>query len=201
MRNTVWRQTSIWLFSAFLSAMIPYALLLLLYLFPNLREHSLFGREYHPPFIGSCQPFEGISRTFTMSAYFSFGLIGLILSLNAITLKYGWRLFISKLMLHLAIGSLFLIIPLLSTLWALAIDGGEIHCVLPWGVYEGNHGPWRYAYNLRMLLGYVFQVPMPVFAFGIVSLAIKPSKSAVIVTFSSVIAFCTLLWSHYWLID
>ena len=141
-KDTVWRQTSIWLFSALMSAMIPYALLLLLFLFPVLREYSLFGREYHPPFFnGSCQPFDGISRTFTMSAYFSFGLIGLILSFNAFTLKYGWRLFISKIMLHLAIASLFLIIPLLSTLWALAIDGGEIYCVLPWGVSEGNHGP------------------------------------------------------------
>ena len=201
-KDTVWRQTSIWLFSALMSAMIPYAILLLLHLFSNLREYSLFGREYHPPlFIGSCQPFEGISQTFTMSVYFSYGLIGLILSLNAFKLKHGWRLFISKIMLHLAIASLFLIIPLLSTLWALAIDGGEIYRVLPWGVSEGNHGPWRYAYNLRMLLYYVFQVPMPVFVFGIVSLAIKPSRLAAIVTVSSVIAWYALIWSHYWLID
>ena len=198
----MWSQTSPWLFSAFISALIPFALLLLLYLFPHLREYSLFGREYHPPlFIGSCQPLEGISRTFTMSTYFSYGIIGVILSLNSFSLKYGWRLFVSKIVLSLAIGALFLIIPLLSALWALAIDSREINLVLPWGVSEGNHGPWRYAYPLRMLLDYIFQVPIPSFAFGIVSLAIKPSKLAAIVTCSSVVVLYALFWSHYWLID
>jgi len=76
-----------------------------------------------------------------------------------------------------------------------------IHHVLPWGEYEGNHGPWRHFYNLRRLLYYVFQIPIPVFAFGIVSLAIKPSKLTAVITVGSVIALYALIWSHYWLID
>ena len=98
-------------------------------------------------------------------------------------------------------GRAFHDISLLSALWALAIDGGGIHCVLPWGEYEGNHGPWRHFYDLRRLLDYIFLIPIPVFVFGIVSLAIKPSKLAAIVTVGSVIALYALIWSHYWLID
>ena len=200
-KDTVWRQTSIWLFSAFVGASIPYALLLLLFLFPALRETTVFAAEFYPYLFGVDQPLGGISLSFTIGSFSTFWGVGITLVRPSFSLSAGWRLFTSRVCLHLAVGGLFLIVPLLSTLWALAIDGGEINRVLPWGVSEGNHGPWRYAYPLRMLLGYVFQIPIPVFGFGIVSLAIKPSKLTAVITVGSVIALYALIWSHYWLID
>lgn len=197
----MWNQTYPWLFSAFIGASIPYALLLLLFLFPALRETTVFATEFYPYLSGVNQPLGGISLSLTTGAFSIFWGVGISLVRPSFSLSSGWRLCTSRVCLHLAMGGLFMIVPLLSALWALAIEGGGIHHVLPWGEYEGNHGPWRHFYDLRRLLYYIFQVPIPVFAFGIVSLVIKPSKLAAIVTGSSVIVWCALIWSHYWLVD
>ena len=197
----MWNQTYPWLFSAFIGASIPYALLFLLFLFPALRETTVFATGNYPYLSGVNQPLGGISLSLTTGTFSIFWGVGISLMRPSFSLSAGWRLITSRVCLHLAMGGLFMIVPLLSALWALAIDGGGIHHVLPWGEYEGNHGPWRHFYDLMRLLDYIFLIPIPVFAFGIVSIAVKPSKLAAVVAVGSVIAWYALIWSHYWLID
>jgi len=68
-----------------------------------------------------------------------------------------------------------------------------------WGQYEGNHGPWRH-YARGAVMNAILS---PFFAgfFSLLSLAVKPSRSAGVFLGISVVTFVMVVWTHFWLID
>jgi len=143
--------------------MAAVSLLLLLFfsrVFPSTFD-VLFQRHVLPPFVF---PFGGLNplppmdvRTITLVSVIFWGS-GLIFSRRCLRSSSGWGPVISRGFLLLAAGLLFFTLTILATIWLLAFLGGNIPPG-PWGIYEGNHGPWRHVYDLRKLLGFTRLYP------------------------------------------
>ncbi len=199
--NNMWCQASPWLFSALISSLIPFAFLLLLFTFPAIRKYHIFKEEpLFPNLFCLNRSLSGIYLTIVLFTSFSFWVPGISRAMSSFSLSSGWRPLTSYVLMHLAIGGTLFMAPLLSTLWSLAIDSSNVP-LGTWGVYEGNHGPWRYVCNLRILLHYIILLPLPLLIIGLLSFVFKPTKMAIIVIMSNIIIFFAIIWSHFWLID
>jgi hypothetical protein len=100
----------------------------------------------------------------------------------------------------LAAGLLGFVLPLLAVIWTLASALGAVP-EGPWGVAQGNHGPWRRILDLRALVDLAISLPCYSLLLGRLSFMIKPSREGGYVMVVSVLVFLALVWSHYWLID
>ena len=87
----------------------------------------------------------------------------------------------------------------LILMWILAARDGVVPEV--WGVYEGNHGPWRRLWPYREIVWSVIWKPLWSLNAACLSWLVKPGWRAAALAAASVAAFVFLLWSHYWLID
>ncbi len=185
--------------------MAAVSLLLLLFfsrVFPSTFD-VLFQRHVLPPFVF---PFGGLNplppmdvRTITLVSVIFWGS-GLIFSRRCLRSSSGWGPVISRGFLLLAAGLLFFTLTILATIWLLAFLGGNIPPG-PWGIYEGNHGPWRHVYDLRKLLGFTLFIPLVSSFCGFISLIVKPGRRAGILFISGILFFYLLMSSLYWLID
>lgn len=162
-----WHRISPWLVSAIVASSVVLLLLMLSFLFPDLWVR-LVGDN------GSFQglfPFGDVySLTRTCLAFILFAG-GVYLGLGFGLLKRRFpgpsecRSVSAHIALTLAIAGLFLMIPLLIAIWCLATKNGYMPTG-SWGIYEGNHGPWRHLYELRRLLLYVGCTPLCSFVLG-----------------------------------
>jgi hypothetical protein len=84
-------------------------------------------------------------------------------------------------------------------MWSLAARDGVIPRV--WGVYDGNHGPWRRLWPYRAIVWNVIWTPFWSLNAACLSWLVKPGWKATALAITSVAAFVLLLWSHYWLVD
>jgi hypothetical protein len=98
------------------------------------------------------------------------------------------------------VGVLGFVLPLLAVVWTLAALIGAIP-EGPWGVSDGNHGPWRHIPDLRLLLHETLLLPGYSLLLGRVSILVHPSRPGWYLIVGSVLAFFILFGSHYWLID
>ena len=149
---------------------------------------------------GMYQPLSRCSIVIVLFASGIYCLIGCIFSKNSLRWNVDWKDRASQISLVLAIAGLLFILPLMSTIWSLAIKWGH-GISFGWGHYEGNHGPWRHIYDLRKLLFYTMLTPIFSGIFAFLSTIIKFNKLAWIILFSCIIAFFALIGTHYWLID
>ena len=194
-----------WVFAAGIGLFFLSILLFISWAFPGAHakiflcdvSHRMLG-TYIP--FGMIDPLSSLTvRTLFLSSA-TYWVTGLTLSMAAFRSYSDWKSSSSIISLNLATAGLFFVLSMLATLWSLAIMGGAIPPG-PWGINEGNHGPWRHIYDLRKLL--IFTVFIPFFSLfcGLVSSIIKPNKGAGIMMIASVLCFLFLIYSHYWLID
>ena len=124
-------------------------------------------------------------------------------------LLWSWRAFLgagatrasfARALVTGATGALVFVIPLLAVIWTLAAQMGVIPDG-PWGVSEGNHGPWRRVCDLRTLVNLALTLPGYSLLLARVSLFIRGSRAAWAVILGSLFVFMALISSHQWLID
>lgn len=90
---------------------------------------------------------------------------------------------------------------LLAATWMLADVQGRLPSGL-WGVYTGNHGPWRHFYDLRHLVFLsCFAIPSFSVLLGAFSLVLRPSLRTAATFLVVAGAFIGIFTSFYWLID
>jgi hypothetical protein len=189
-----------WCVSTVVSSIFVLALLLFSVTLPEVWL-SIVGPERMRVFpFGMSEPLTRTSLVFTVLTVSVYWGLGLVLGKSNFEKFPSRRAQASYICLTLAIAGIFLVIPMLVVIWLLAIKGGHIP-MDSWGIYEGNHGPWRHVYDLRELLSYTIFIPLGSFLFGMTSLLFKRSILAVILVLACVLGFFGLLHSHYWLID
>lgn len=194
-------KTSIWLLSALISSLVPLFILLLVFLFPQLKEFS-FLKETYNPFGSITNPLQGISFTIILSVSLIYWGVGVIFLPRSFSQRSDKMALTSEVLLDLGKGAFFFIIPLLSSLWALAITGG--HLPLGPGLHHvGNHGPWHgpWTYHLRKILFGILALPVFSFLSCLISFIAKPSKLAVLLSLSAIVVLFVLFASHFSLID
>lgn len=191
---------TIWLFPAFISSFVSVCLLILSF-FPLVRGYSIFENQSIAflPFMLR-QSISNMALTFIICTSIVYWCTGIYLLRMSLLVKQGWRKFLSSYICSLAIGSLCFVLPMLVTLWVLAFDSENIPAD-SWGVTDGNHGSWRYAYDLRKMLSHIYLIPVISVFLSFVSWVIKPTWRSVEVIIASVAMFIILLVSHNWLID
>jgi len=202
--DRIWREVSPWLFAALISSLIPLGLLLLFSRYPEI-ESLLIGDEAKHPYnflvpFGTLRPLTKTSLAFALWTTGIYWGLGYVLYTSPLPESSGWRFKSAQIFWILAVGGLFIIVPLLVTIWTLGIKGDFIPSG-PWGVFEGNHGPWRGIYDLRKLLYYTMHLPAASFILGFLSLILRATKLAGIALLSSILTLFGLIASHYWLID
>lgn len=153
-----------------------------------------------PRFLACALPLDSTSWAFVSAAAISYSILGLALSIQRCRLVFEVRLLLAWGLLNLAVAALLFVGPMLSAIWSLAAWYDRIPPG-PWGVYEGNHGPWRWVYNLDRLLGFTFGLPFYAFLAALLSGSLKPQPPFAVVALSCPVIFVLLLWSHYWLVD
>ena len=189
-----------WCISTVVSFLFALALLIFSLILPELWL-SIVGSEGMRVFpFGMYEPLTRASFVFTVLTVNVYWSLGLVLCKCNFVKYSSQRDLISYICLTLAVAGLLLTIPMLVVIWLLAIKGNYLPAG-SWGVYEGNHGPWRHVYDLRELLSYIIFIPLGSFVFGMTSLLFKRSLLAVILVLACVMVFFGLLHSHYWLID
>ena len=192
-----------WLISCTLAATIPFIFLFLWQNVPELRSIMALGqKEVHGvPFVGNV-PLQGASRTFTFATALVYWATGLLLSFRhrVFIVKCGARTVIAAMLSALAVALLLFILPLLAAVWALAFKMNAFPQTA-WGVFDGNHGPWRYFYDLRQLLHFSFGLPVHGACAASISCLMRMSVGTLCVVLTNVAAFFALLYTHYWLID
>jgi len=205
-KNQSWRLILPWVYAAFIASFFLFMLLFIFWISPetftSIFKSDVGHRTFRIPFpYGILQPLSPLSvRTLSCSSIAYWG-IGLMLSWPRFRSYSDWRFTCSNISLNLAIAGLFFLIPMLGTVWFLAIEGGNMLPSGPWGIYEGNHGPWRHVYDLRKLLSYTIFVPICSFVLGLISLILRATKLTGVILTASVLSFLLLMYSHYWLID
>jgi|WetSurMetagenome_2_1015567.scaffolds.fasta_scaffold02700_5 hypothetical protein len=70
-----------------------------------------------------------------------------------------------------------------------------------WGIYEGNHGPWRHYYTGRESVMYAVSLPLKSFFYSVLSVLIKKSLLGIWLIIISALYFFLVMYTHYWLID
>lgn len=191
-----------WLLAALIASLSPFAILAGIHLFPALKQYELFSLE--PADFFPCgfyiKHMLDLNYTLICAALFFYWYPGIYNALRRCPAPPGVRPYVSHVSLIFAVGALVFIVPMLFTLWALAFYGNDIPRG-PWGVHEGNHGPWRHVCNLRGLLENIFLIPFGSAALGMLSLLVRPNKGAAIVILGSALVLLLLVWSHGWLVD
>lgn len=83
----------------------------------------------------------------------------------------------------------------------------------PWGVYEGNHGPWRGfllgflqlnnepVYILRRTLTWIFELQLIALILAAASLLFRRTLNRIILLGLNSLYFNVLMYIYYWLID
>lgn len=192
-----------WLMSCTLAVTIPFICLVLWQKVPELRSIMALGQEevHGAPFVGNV-PLQGASRTFTCATVLGYWATGLLLSFRhrVFIVKRGARTAIAAMLSALAVALLLFILPLLATVWAVALKMNAFPQTA-WGVFDGNHGPWRYFYDLRQLLHFSFGLPVHGACAASISCLMRMSVVTLCVVLTNVAAFFALLYTHYWLID
>lgn len=203
--NESWQLILPWVYAAFIASLLLSMLLFILWIFPETCARIFHGHVGHRVFqvsfpFGTLNPLSPLTvRTLSYSSVAYWGT-GLMLSWSRCRTYSHWRSTCSNISLNLAIAGLFFVIPMLATIWFLAIEGGNMPSD-PWGIYEGNHGPWRHVYDLRKLLGFTILIPLWSFVLGSMSFILKATKVVWVIMAASILSFLLLIYSHYWLID
>lgn len=189
-----------WLWSVAIGSSVPLILVLTLTSFPVLGEYAVFdGRSYAFFPFGRHQPLSNLVKAFYISTSVAFWGAGIILFRKSLMISLN-RVQIAFSLTWLATACLYFILPLLVTIWTFAATGGYIPDG-PWGVNEGNHGPWRYIYSLSNVLWRIFLLPMVSCSLSAIAWLIKPAWRSADIIIMSFLALYLLGWSHYWLID
>jgi len=194
-----------WIYAAFIALFLLSIPLLILLIFPETSARIFHGevghRVFRIPFpFGTLNPSTPLTtRTLFFSSVPYWGA-GLMLSWSRFRTYSHWRSTCSNISLNLATGGLFFVIPMLATIWFLAIEGGNMPSG-PWGICDGNHGAWRHVYDLRKLLGFTIFIPLCSFVLGLMSFILKTNKFVWVIMAASILSFLLLMYSHYWLID
>ena len=92
-----------------------------------------------------------------------------------------------------------LIFVIFAYVWISAFIQGAVPN--QWGEFEGNHGPWRRAYDLRRCLHFLFLTCFISFFSGLLAFCFKPKWVTGIITVLSPILLYLFLATHFWLID
>ena len=200
-----WRLILPWVYTGFIASFFLFMLLFIFWISPETFTSIFHGdvghRTFRIPFpFGTLNPLSPLTVRILSCSSITYWGIGLMLSWPRFRSYSDWRSTCSNISLNLAIAGLFFLIPMLVTVWFLAIEGGNIPSG-PWGIYEGNHGPWRHVYDLRKLLSYTIFVPICSFVLGLISLMLRATKLTGVILTASVLSFLLLMYSHYWLID
>ncbi len=177
-------------------------LLLIVRLFPGAAYYIAFGKEDESYLFGfgGVEPLRGVSLTFAGSAAIVFWALALLLTAGEWRECATRRERVSSFLVQTAVATMLFVVPMLAAVWALAWKDGHVPTG-PWGVSEGNHGPWRHAYNLRKLLSFAFWLPLVAIPPAIPASAVTSGTRAFALVCASLAAFLGVLWSHYWLID
>jgi hypothetical protein len=191
-----------WLISALISSVATFALLLIFIFFPGVKKYLTVGDDtlYYLPFLGASAPLEGTPLTFIVWSSVIYWGVGFARSKWAILISNRWNSALSNILLLLAIGGFFFVIPLLSVIWALAIKDWNI-AIGVWSYWGGNHGPWRHLYHLRKPLNFTFFLPLWTSNIGLFSFIFKPNILALVVISANFFLFFALIGSHHWLVD
>ena len=70
-----------------------------------------------------------------------------------------------------------------------------------WWEVEGNHGPWRYHYDLRRWLNFLFLTCFVSFWSGLAAFCFQPKWTTGIITILSLVLFFLFIFTLHWLID
>lgn len=195
--RSLWILILPWLVAALAGSMVPIVLALV----DNLLPTPFWPRmPAYPIGFGPAYPLGKKASAFVGLAGLVFWAVGLALSSRGFQVKAGWRQAAYHLLVMMGIAGSLFVIPLLSAIWSLAIPEG--YASFPaWGLHEGNHGPWRHAYDLRKVLSRTLLLPYYACVLGLVGTSLKPSRVPLLVSAGSAVVFLALLGSHYWLID
>ncbi|MFQ5644471.1 MAG: hypothetical protein ACE5FQ_12360 [Thiogranum sp.] len=189
-----------WLTAVAAGASVPLLLALLLAAFPALGDLPVFdghGRAFSP--FGAHQPLPERVRTFqagTSVVFWGACIVAMrrplprVLNRRRVAAGLTWC----------ATACLCFVMPLLVMAWTLAGLDGYLPDG-PWGVKNGNHGPWRPVPGLRHALWMVLSLPVVAGALGAMAWLARPAWRTAAVAALSVLAFYLLMGSHYWLID
>jgi len=204
-RNEHWNLILPWIYAAFIALFLLSIPLLILLIFPETFARIFHGRVGHRVFqlsfpFGTLNPLSPLTVQTLFYSSVPYWGIGLMLSWSRFRTYSHWRSTCSNISLTLAIAGLFFVIPMLAIIWFLAIEGGNMPSG-PWGICEGNHGPWRHVYDLRKLLGFTIFIPLCSFVLGLMSFILKTNKFVWVIMAASILSFLLLMYSHYWLID
>lgn len=199
-----WDRAYPWIVACGVAAVLPFAGLLLWQNGPEIRHVLTLGDENEYlglPFLGNV-PVRGASKCFLLATAAVYWIGGTLLffARKAYRRMGGVRAASSSVLSVASFAILIFVVPLLAVVWALALKSGVIPGTA-WGVYQGNHGPWRYFYNLRHILHFTFAVPFYGALAALISGAVRPSLTAAWLIIANAAAFLGLLYTHYWLVD
>jgi|SRR3972149_8477480 len=202
-KSLLWRQATPWIYAALMSSFIPVFFLFIFPLKSSEYAKALLTGTYNTydafPFYYST-PFSG-NFLATPTAVF-YICAGIIMSkiIGPQTADDGLSVRISYAILSLSAALLFFTVPILSTVFTIAIKYGYIPSG-EWGIHEGNHGPWRHLFFLRRLLENAMFQPLLALPVAMSSLPFKPTKAAVVLSAASVFAFFASILCFQWFID
>lgn len=191
-----------WHLAALVASVLPFVRLAVLRLFAQTAHHIALGdeREFYAFGFGGHESLHGVSRSLVSSTGIVFWVGCSLLAARSWQRRSGLREEIASLFTAAAIAILFFVVPMLATLWALALRDGWVPTG-PWGVYEGNHGPWRHAYHLRKTLSFTLSLPAYAFLSAVVAGVVNSRTATFTLVGANLAVFTGVLGSHYWLID
>jgi len=198
----LWLHTSSWMVASVFGCLAPLVLLVLSALFPGVWISMVGddGRFQGYFIIGLYSPMSGTAGVLTAASLLTYWSIGITLSTQELLEFRGWKKVFTDTALNIGRSLLFAVLHLLAAIWCLAIKGDYVPSG-PWGIYEGNHGPWRHLYDIRRLLHLSFIALDLSILVGGVTFIFTKKFSAVIIVAAAVCTYVALLYSHYWLID
>ena len=193
-----------WLYASVFSLLTIGALLAVDRILPGLLD-SLLGlndSNYHGIFpFGMSNPFSGIRRVFLMIAVMVYVGSGLVFYIVREKEEENVKMNLAGEWLFIALGSLFLIVPILGVLWALAWKFGALKLALGGQSSYGNRGPWRHFYDLRAMVQIMLLVPICSSVVAVAGIAFKRIKHVVALVLANLLILYLLSSTHSWLID
>ena len=163
---------------------------------------GLTDSNYHGVFpFGMSNPFSGVRSVFLLTGVLVYVGSGVLFYFAKGSKTENVKMSPAGGWLFIALGSLFLIVPILGALWALAWKFGAVELALGWQTSYGNHGPWRHFYDLRAIVQLMWIVPICSSVVAAAGIAFKRIRYAAALAAANLAILYLLFSTHFWLID